>query len=166
MYRLAHLIAAEGVAFDQLTGRVTAFNMLDTIPVTDVPATLVRFAALASYELGSDPESILERVRVLDPEGKSVATSQSQISLAGRQSNQLPSMHRSFHFFWSLPLTILGDHRIVLEHASAATPDAWQNIAEQLITVVKQAHVVLNFAPTTAAVRSPSVEPPPSKPNA
>ncbi|MGH7284292.1 MAG: hypothetical protein ACRELY_22420 [Polyangiaceae bacterium] len=148
--RLVSFLAAEGIAIDQLTSRVTAFNMIDHVLLPQVPARLVRLAALSLYELDAEPCSFTERVRLISPDGNLSTESVSPITLAPRAVGQLPNGHRSIHVLWSPDLPSEGDYRLVLEHKIGETD--WNQVASICITALVQPHPILNAQTPSVSV--------------
>jgi len=148
MPRLMSFVAAEGVAIDQLTSRVTAFNMIDHFMLPSLPARVVRVAALSQYELIEAAESFGERVRLITPDGEVAAISESTVELPSRAPAQLPNGHRSVHVLWAPVLKVAGDYRLLLEQKTVGSD--WTAIASLRITALVQQHPILN-------AQSPSV---------
>jgi len=154
--RFVSFVAAEGVAIDQLSGRVTAFNMIDQIFVAALPTLFLRLNTVSLYELGDEVETFTERVRLIDPAGGVVSMSESPFSLFQRAPDQLPNSHRSIHSLWRLKLEKPGDHRLRLDRRS--TPEGeWDQLAEICITVLVQGNTIMN-------VQAPPVSIPPPVP--
>jgi hypothetical protein len=120
--RLVSFIASEGLAIDQLTSRVTAFNMIDHVMLPGLPAVFLRLCALSFYELGETPESFLERVSLPNPQGVAVGISVSLVALGARLPAQLPNGHRSIHILWSTKMDDVGDYHLALEHRPWTAP--------------------------------------------
>ena len=158
--RLVSLLAAEGVAIDQFTSRVTAFNMLDQVLVRGVPAKLLRMAVLVMYELGSETETFEERVSVKDPSGTSVISSEASVILPGRVQGQMPNGHRSVHMLWGVPIDSVGDYRVTLERR---TTGDWETVSWTPFTALVQEHMLLNpqSISLSAAVPVPPASTPP-----
>jgi hypothetical protein len=134
--RLRALVAAEGVAIDQLTGRVTAFNAIDAIAIVEVPTLFLRLVVIAAYELGDEPELLSERVSFVSPAGQRLVETVSSLDLHTHPPNGLPNAHRSIHTLWRLPLQTDGDYRVLLEHKVG---DEWVEVSSLCVTVVVQA---------------------------
>jgi hypothetical protein len=156
MPHVVSFVAAEGVAIDQLTARVTAFNMLDHVLVARLPARVVRISALTLYELGNEAESFKERVQLLAPDGNVVSSSESDIALTARDPGKLPNGHRSIHVLWAVPIEQVGDYRLVLEHRVGG--GEWRQRASLCITASLQEHPILNAHSPSVSV--PSISPP------
>jgi len=147
--RFVAFVAGEGIAIDQLTSRVTVFNMIDHVLLPALPARIVRLTALALYELGDSIETFEERVRFVAPNGDVSAESRTAINLPIRDPGQLPNSHRSIHVLWSPNLSEAGDYRLLLEHKPASSA-AWEERASICVTALVQPHPILN-------AQSPSV---------
>jgi hypothetical protein len=162
MPRLVSFVAAEGVAIDQLTSRVTAFNMIDHVLLPAVPARLVRLSALSLYELTEKVESFAERIRLVTPTGAVAAVSESVVLLPLRNPGELPNGHRSLHVLWSPHLDVIGDYRLILDHRPEA--GEWQELASICITALVQAHPILNAQTPSVSLPSAPAPAPPSQP--
>src|ERR1035441_125426 len=110
--RPVSFVAAEGVAIDQLTGRLTAFNMVDHIAVPGFPAQLLRLVAISFYDLDNAPHGFSERVRLIGPTGDPLVVSNVQpVALTVRVPGQMPNGIRSIQIIWRAIIAIPGDHR-------------------------------------------------------
>lgn len=138
---LLWFVAAEGAALDQLTGRVTAFNILDTVAVSQLPSRLMRLTCVATYELASGaPGLLLERIRVEDSAGDPTAGGESSTEV--RFASGVIT-HRSVHILWNIDLRTEGTYRIKLQTRQAEATD-WETRADLPLTVHVQAHPILN----------------------
>ncbi len=148
-------ICAEGFSVDTMTGRVTAFNIVDSLLVSALPSMLIRANAIATYELGPEADAFKERIRLLSPSNAVLAESASDVALAARgRAGEMPSCHRSVHVFWKTTITEPGDHRLVLERFREA--GEWEELSSVRIPVVVKKHELLNMqAPQIAATTGP-----------
>lgn len=161
MPRLVSFVVAEGVSIDQLTSRVTVFNMIDHVLLPGIPARIVRLSALSLYELGEESEAFIERVRLVAPDGEVAAISETPVTLASRQPGQLPNGHRTLHVLWSPKLETVGDYRLVLDRKSDGAE--WEQQASLCITALVQTHPILNAqtpSVSVPAVAAASSQPP------
>lgn len=133
------LLMAEGVAFDQITSRLTAFNVLDFIFAANAPAMLTRMAVVATYELAAEPDVFEERVSLRGPDGAVVAHTQSRIETRAHEVGVAPSSHNSLHTFWNTLLVALGDYSVVLE-VRANEAEEWSRLAARRLTVMRLSH--------------------------
>lgn len=154
--RLVSFVAAEGVSIDQLTGRLTAFNMLDNVALANLPSVVLRITTVSFYELGTEPAAFTERVRLLDPKGEMVTSSQTALAFQARALGELPNGHRSIHVLWRIPLQTTGDYRIVLERQMPGA-DNWDELTSLCVTATIQPNPVYNQ-------QAPFSVPPPSVP--
>lgn len=152
MWKLSSFMCAEGVAVDSMTGRVTAFNLIDSFVVPALPAMLIRGHAIALYDLGDEPATVTERVRLLDPDEGEVFDLSGVIKLEARTPGTMPSGHRSIKAFWKTKLSNSGDHHLVLEHGS--DDGSWREVARLRIPVVVAQHEVLNLQAPQIAPRT------------
>jgi hypothetical protein len=153
-------MVAEGVAIDQLTSRVTAFNMLDHFLVPGLPARILRMAVLAVYEVGAQAETFAERITLAGPDGGVIASSETTVSLPERVVGQMPNGHRSIHMLWSTPLAVAGDYRLVLSHRTEKE-GAWNDVSGMVLTALVQPHPILN--PQSVTVSSSMAAAPPAE---
>lgn len=159
MTDLVSFIVAEGVAIDQITSRVTVFNIIDHALVSAVPSMMTRLTAVSQYRLSGQAKAFVERVRVLSPDGVELIASHSRVVMVPRTQHQLPNAHRSIHVLWSVKLPAAGDYSIVLERqpiTELVDPSAgWELLASQMMTVLEQPNFMLNSGPASG--------PPPSQ---
>jgi hypothetical protein len=134
------LFVAEAVAIDQLTGRLTAFNILENVFAADLPALLHRVTCVASYELGASAVQFFERGEFVNPAGKVLSsTTPIHVDLAIRASGKTPNAATNIHTFWNTRVEVEGDHLIAVSHATS--PDGpWERAASRVVTIVKAAH--------------------------
>ncbi len=131
--RAAVCVLAEGTSIDQITGRVTAFNMLDSVLSKAVPALLPRLMVTTTYEVdGEAPQKFVERVSVIAPNGDEVASSVTEITTSS-------FAHNSIHALWALRLSEFGAYRVVV--SNAPTQDGpWTTAVERRLMLVDRAH--------------------------
>jgi hypothetical protein len=135
------LFAAEGVALDQLTGRLTAFNILDNIFAAGLPAMLPRLHVVGVYELEPRPETVFTKVQLLDPSGAVLSELVVKVEFAARAPGKAPVSHTTVHTFWNTAFKVEGDHALVLSHApSLDDPDGWEKVATRTLAVVRAPH--------------------------
>ena len=134
-------VGGEGVTLDQLTNRVTAFNIFDTISVSQLPSRLLRLACVACYEFGETPVVFHERVRLEQPDGH-VAPKGESATIVSVQPIGPIRVHRSLHVLWSIDLVSLGVHRLKLE--TSADGITWETRADHRLDVNEQSHPLLN----------------------
>jgi len=139
--RLQSLLAAEGIALDQLTGRFTAFNTIETILLASVPTQFTRVCAVAFYELGDEADQVVEWVSLVAPDGSVLIASKMMLNLIARVPGSVPNGHRSIHTLWRARFEAAGDYRVVVEHERDG---ARTEVGSLLITVVVQPHPILN----------------------
>lgn len=158
--RLVSFIAAEGVALDQLTGRATAFNMMDHLAVPGFPARQLRIIAIANYELGEEGAAFVERVRFVAPDETTITESiPLPLILTPRTPRQMPNGHRSIHMLWGSNISTPGDHHLILER-QAVGEDPWEFIARLCLTVVVDANPYLHSGAPSVRPAAPAETPP------
>lgn len=151
--RFVGVQAAEGVALDQISSRITLFNIVEAIVTQGFPAKLGRLVVVTFYELGSEPEAFEERVTFRAPRAEAAFESIAHLDLVGREPGTIPNAHRSVHAFWNLRLDEGGDY--VLEVARRASPDAdWETLGTRVLTVAQQSNYPL-FAPAEPLGNTP-----------
>ncbi len=131
-FRIVASLLAEGVALDQFTGRLTAFNMLETVFAPSFPAVLGKLAVVNLYEIEDGRNSHWERVTVQDEEG--VRLGQTTTLLTGKGE-----AHRSMSFFQGLKLAKPGTYKIVVEGAKRQE-GPWEALVHRRLHAVLQPH--------------------------
>lgn len=131
-YRLVASLMSEGVALDRLTGRMTAFNMLESVLAPEFPAALAKLAVINVYEVDGEREVRFERVTVQDAEGSILAR-----TTAGLRGEGV--VHRSAHLFQGVSLPRPGTYAVVTEGAPSAS-GPWQHISSRRLHAVEQPH--------------------------
>lgn len=129
---LVACIVAEGVSVDSMTGRLTAFNMLEVIFTRRLPALLPKLFVVTIYETDGAPEHFHERVTVVDPSDKVVLSTCSQIAATEHT-------HRSINALWGMRLERLGRYMVRVERASKSG-GPWKQIGKRVLTVVADGH--------------------------
>jgi hypothetical protein len=148
--RLVATIVAEGVALDSLTGRITAFNMLEQVFAARLPALLPKLVVITIYELTREPDAFFERVRLIAADGTELVSSITEIRIQGREPNSTVNGHRSLHTLWGIRLPEASDLRISVERAP--TPEGpWAEIGSRIVTVIPAPHPLA--APMAAATK-------------
>ena len=114
--RITATIISEGVAVDALTGRITAFNILDSVMAPRLPAGLPRLNVLVFHERADDDVlPVEERAVLCDPNGGVIQQIDVALDFAA-------PFHTSVHAFWGIRFSLEGRHRIaVLHRARGAT---------------------------------------------
>lgn len=131
-YRLVASLMSEGVALDRLTGRMTAFNMLESVFAPAFPAALAKLAVINVYEVDGEREVRFERVTVQDADGSTLA--QTTVELRGEGV-----VHRSAHLFQGVSLPRQGTYAVVTEGASSAS-GPWHRVSSRRLHAVEQPH--------------------------
>lgn len=121
MSRLVASIVCEGAAIDAVSGRITAFNMFDSVEAPSLPAVLAKLFVIVVYEKeGEQPETIFERISFEGPHVLS-GPSTAQVTIPGTH-------HTSLHRIVALRLMSEGVCRVHVEHGE--TPEGpWQKKA-------------------------------------
>ncbi len=134
------LFVAEGLALDQFTGRLTAFNILDSIFAPALPARLPRIHVVGIYELQAQASELLAQVEILSPGGTAVSEPTSiHVQFGARTVGLPPVSHTTIHTFWNIAFREEGDHRVRLRQRSDAGQE-WVVVQELALTVVLARH--------------------------
>lgn len=139
------VVAAEGVSFDQLTTRLTAFNIMEVVFAAEIPSLMNKMAVACIYEMESQPRAFFERVALLDPARESIWHSIIRVEVGGREPGSVPNAHRTVHGMWNVVIRSLGDYTIQVAHADAAE-GPWVTVGERCLTIVQRPHPVFQAA--------------------
>lgn len=162
MPRVNAVVACEGISIDALTGRITAFNILDTVYVPRVPAVLPRLHVLVASERVPEvpvngaavtaPTTLKERVTISAPNGRVLSrTEPTEIEF----TLTLP-YHNSLHTFWGMRFDEEGVVTIVVEHQREG--GEWLEVSKRTLLAQLVAHPLMPPQPSPPAS---SGEPPP-----
>lgn len=110
-FRNVATLLAEAVSLDSMTGRLSAFNMMETVLAPSFPAMLPRIVVVNLYEIEEGAGSRWERVTVRDDAGEQLA--QVVTELAGEGT-----AHRSMAMIQGMRLARPGVYSVVVEGAS------------------------------------------------
>ncbi|HEY3411766.1 MAG TPA: hypothetical protein VGM51_01785 [Armatimonadota bacterium] len=131
-FRLVATVLAEGLSLDQVTGRLTAFNMLESVVAPSFPAVIGKLVVINLYEIEDGVEPHWERVTVLDPAGNQLSQTVTELSGEGQA-------HRSMGFFQGLRLGEPGVYRVLVEGAVAAE-GPWSALMRRRLFAEQGAH--------------------------
>jgi hypothetical protein len=138
MMEVVTLLASEGVAVDVFTGRVTAYNLVETLLAQRFPARVARLHTLVQYYRPSTQADahLFEKVELLDPDGVNVLKGVAlELTLTSR-------FHTSIHNDWSVVLPKGGDY--LLKVSSAETADGpWTLLKSRVIQVDQAPHPLM-----------------------
>jgi hypothetical protein len=137
------LVACEGVAVDVFTGRVTAFNLIETIFAQAFPARLGRLHLLARYHRAADEPAahFFERFEPVGPDNIDVLNALPlEVTVGAR-------FHTSIHNAWTLVLTARGDYQLRLLVADSAE-GPWRVARQHVVVADLAPHPLM---PTRAA---------------
>lgn len=129
---LAACVLAEGVSLDSMTGRLTAFNMLDMVFANSFPAMLPKLFVVTLYETEGEPARFHERVSLSDSTGKVLVTASSEIVATAHP-------HRSINALWGTRFDSAGKYVIKVERAERAD-GPWKQLAKRTLLVVGEGH--------------------------
>lgn len=144
--RTVTLLAAEGVAVDVFTGRVSAYNIIDRVFAPTTPARLPRLHLLVQFERAADeqPERAFHKIELLAPGGRDVLNAPVQeLTITDRAQT-------SVHHAWNVHLPIHGDYVLRVSTADSADGE-WKEVASRLVPVLPAPHPLMPVpvAPTT-----------------
>jgi hypothetical protein len=131
-YRLVASLLAEGVALDRITGRMTAFNMLESVLAPAFPAALAKLAVVNVYEVDGEREERFERVSVQDGDGSILAQTTAELRGEG-------IVHRSAHLFQGVSFPRPGTYVVVTEGAPSAS-GPWQRVSSRRLHALERPH--------------------------
>lgn len=110
-FRHVATLLAEGVSLDSITGRLSVFNMLETVLAPTFPAAIAKLAVVTLYEIDDGRGPYWERLTVVGVQGEDLA--QVQIELTGQGDT-----HRSMAMFQGIRVATPGDYSIKVEGAT------------------------------------------------
>jgi hypothetical protein len=137
--RLDSFLVCDGFCIDAMSGRLSVFNLLDSVFVPSMPALWYKFVAVASYELGADAVAFDDRVSLRALDGSVLNQSEQHIEAVARQPGEPVKTHHSIHMMWRNTLKDAGDLQIVLERRRDAS-SAWQIEHTKLLSIVVGPH--------------------------
>ncbi len=153
---LDSFLVSETFAIDMMSGRLSVFNMVDSLFVPSLPALWPKFVAIAIYDLGLEPTMFDDRVTVHGADDSVLAESVNHVEAFGRLPTEPSTIHRSIHVIWRTKLMGPGDIHVVLERRSDAS-SPWEVVHRKRISLSIGPHPL--HGPGSAAP-SPSVPPP------
>jgi hypothetical protein len=145
--QVATLLLSEGVSVDVFTGRVTPFNLVETLFAPRFPARVTRLHVLVQYERNVDEaaDRFVSKMELLDPTGTDIRSAPAQeIALATR-------FHSSIHNAWNLKLPEAGDYVLRVSRSDSAD-GPWTELRRRAVVVETALHPLLS--PDAAAKES------------
>ncbi len=129
------LLLAEGISVDVFTGRITPFNLLDTVFAPRFPARVTRLHVLVQYERDSaEPQThFFEKLELVDSASKNVLTAPILEVTVGTR------FHSSIHNAWNVVLERAGDYSLRVLHASSAE-GPWAELQRRSVVVNEAPH--------------------------
>ncbi len=131
-FRNVATLLAEGVSLDAMTGRLSAFNMLESVQAPSYPAVLAKLLVVNLYEVDDGREPYWERVTVLDESGAQLAQVVTEFKGEGLA-------HRSMGMFQGLRLAKAGVYRVLVDGARRRD-GPWQKVNERLLHAEVRPH--------------------------
>ena len=135
---LDSFLVSEAFAIDMVSGRLSVFNMVDSLFVPSLPALWPRFVAIAVYDAGAEPVSFDDRVSVQGPNGPPMGESINRVEVLERRPEEPSTTRRSVHVIWRTQLASAGDLYVVLERRPDAS-SPWE--------VVQRKRIALSIGP-------------------
>ncbi len=129
------LLLAEGISVDVFTGRITPFNLVDTLFAPRFPARVSRLHVLVQYERATAdaPARFFEKLELIDPAAKNVLTAPIlEVTAATR-------FHASIHNAWNVVLERPGDYVLRVLHAESIE-GTWVELQKRTIVVDETPH--------------------------
>jgi len=132
------LFASEGISVDVFTGRVSAYNIIETIFAPKFPAKLMRLHVVVQYQRSKDEEAphFFEKLSLVAPSGDDV--------LRGPiQELTVPLRHHTtVHTSWGVDIPQAGDY--LLKVQLAPSPDGpWKEARNRVIEVETGLHPLM-----------------------
>lgn len=155
---LDSFLVSETFAIDVASGRMSVFNMIDSLFVPSLPALWPKFTAVASYDVGAEARTFDDRVSVRGHDDVVLAESVNHIEMSGQQINEPITTHRSVHLMWRTKLMTASDLHVVLERRSDAN-SPWEVLHRKRIALRIGPHPLHgpgSAAPPPSAPPSPS----------
>lgn len=133
MVQVVTLLVSEGASVDVFTGRVTAFNLLDTIFAQKFPARVARLHVVVQYfrPLEVAEPHFFEKLELLDPDGVDV------LSRPIQELTVTTRFQTSIHNGWNVVLSKGGDFTLRVS-TSEKVEGPW-TVQQSRIVVVDQA---------------------------
>lgn len=104
-------LLAEGLSMDAVSGRLSVFNMMESVSAPKFPAFLAKLVVVSLYEEDEKPAPYWERVTVLDDTGERLAQVITEFAVEG-------FAHRSMGMFQGLKLAKPGTYTVLVEGAT------------------------------------------------
>jgi hypothetical protein len=136
--RVSTLLVAEGVSVDVFTGRVTAFNLVETLFAVKFPARVTRLHGVVQYERPSDGETphFFQKLELVSPAGADILNAPVQeLTIATR-------FHTSMHHAWNVQLSQPGDYRLRVSQSESEN-GPWRELAWRTIVVEQAPHPLI-----------------------
>lgn len=133
--RVITLLLAEGVSVDVFTGRITPFNLLDTVFAPRFPARVARLHVLVQYERESlePPTHFFEKLELVDSAGRNVLTAPVLEVTVGTR------FHSSIHNAWNVVLERAGEYSLRVSHAGSED-GPWTELQRRSVIVDEGPH--------------------------
>lgn len=131
-FRNVATLLAEGVSLDRSTGRLSAFNMMESILAPSHPALLPKLVVVTLYEIDDGDGPHWERVTVLDDAGQELARVIAELRGEG-------VAHRSMGIIQGMRLAKPGVYAVIVE--GAKRPDGpWQPVSRRRLHAALGTH--------------------------
>lgn len=110
-FRNVATLIADGVSLDRQTGRLSVFNMLESVLAPSYPALLPKLVVVNVYEIDDGSGAYWERVTVVDDAGTELARVVAELRGEG-------TAHRSMGIIQGMRLAKPGVYSVVVEGAT------------------------------------------------
>lgn len=134
-FRNVATLLAEGVSLDRATGRLSVFNMLESVLAPSYPALLPKFVVVNVYEIDDGGGPHWERVTVLDDAGQELARVIAELRGEG-------AAHRSMGIIQGMRLTKPGVYTVVVEGAKKRD-GPWERVNRRLLHAALGTHPLI-----------------------
>lgn len=131
-FRNVATLLAEGISLDAVTGRLTAFNMLESVLAPSFPAVLGKLVVVNIYEVDGAREPRWERVTVTDDAGTQLAQAITEFRGEGMA-------HRSMSMLQGMRLAKPGPYTVVVE-GSPRRDGPWEYVNKRLLHALLGGH--------------------------
>ena len=149
------LLLAEGVSVDAVSGRVTAFNMLDAITVSGFPVRFARVVVDVIYPVDEKSDQFFERVSLRRPDGSALLSSEIELKLVACTPQQQIATHHSIHAIWNVRFDSPGRYLVTVE-TSPTQGGSWAPVSSRDLLVAQGLAGPLHASPPSGKADKPA----------
>jgi hypothetical protein len=131
-FRNVAALLAEAVSLDAVSGRISAFNMMETVFAPSFPAVLGKLVVVTLYEVDGSRDPYWERVTVLDDASVQLAQVVTEFRGEG-------AAHRSMGMLQGMRLARPGVYTVLVEGAKRRE-GPWEFVNKRLLHARVGAH--------------------------